>query len=201
MSVRSILRTNLGGYEWMQKISRMGLIIIGIVINSIMSVVITVGSVNSSRKGFMSFLSWLLTPQTVSTTATENKEPHSSKKKTAASQAHGYEEQRRLLSVLPNLGRGPQQCTMLDKDGDGTLDVPPPGIDFDFNRGPSMRAAPELNCGTTELLNRLERKYPGFRLRWTMAGPLNLSGTSAVARHKLLTALAEERTLCQSGSY
>ena len=149
----------------------------------------------------MSLLSWLLTPQAVSSTAAKKEKPDSSKKKKAASQAHGYEEQMRLLAIHPSLGRDPHQCTMLDKDGDGTLDVPPPGIDFDFNRGPSMGPAPELNCGTTELLNRLERKYPGFRLRWTMAGPLNLSGTSAVARHKLLTALAEERTLCQSGSY
>ena len=150
----------------------------------------------------MSFLLWLLTQKSDAPTQTssEGAAPSGASQVLSGS---GYEEQRHSLSPTNN-PLSPDVCTIYDTNGDGVLDMPPPGIDFDFSQRPSIGAAPapqEMDCSTEALINRLDSKHPGFRIRWIKAGPLNLSRTSTADRMKLLQALAEERTACQSGSY
>lgn len=95
-------------------------------------------------------------------------------------------------------------CTPQDIDGDGRLDTPRPEVDFDFNAGPSIGPTPvnqPPDCSIDPLISRLERKHPGFRIRWIKAGPLNLSRTSPDDGQKLLRAIAEARTQHQAGAY
>ena len=153
----------------------------------------------------MSLLWWLLTQKADAPTQSSGDTGGSSAARQAALSGSGYEEQSRSLSPSNNpLSPTPGVCTANDLDGDRVLEIPPPGIDFDFNRGPSMGVAPEpqaMDCSVEELITRLDMKHPGFRIRWIKASTLNLSRTSTADRMKLLIELDAERTLCQSGSY
>ena len=151
----------------------------------------------------MSLLWWLLTQKSDAPSQSSSESAVTSGARQALS-GSGYEEQSQSLSPL-NAPLSPNgMCTPYDTNGDGIMDSPPPGIDYDFNRGPSIGPAPPpqaMDCSIDSLITRLDRKHPGFRIRWVKATTLNLSRTSTADRMKLLHDLAEERTLCQSGSY
>jgi hypothetical protein len=153
----------------------------------------------------MSFLLWLLTQKSDAPTRSPAEAEGGSSARQHALSGSTYDEQSQSLSPANNpLSPSYGVCTQTDQDGDGQLDNPPLGIDFDFNSGPSIGVAPEpqeMDCSLNALIDRLDRKHPGFRIRWIKAGPLNLSRTSTAQRQQVLMALAEERTACQAGSY